>query len=657
MVIVKRDSIKVTTEEAAMPTPPDGGWGWVVVFASFMIHVVADGVTYTFGIFYYEFLKYYGESKGTTAWVASIMVGTTYCIGPIASGLTKRYGCRAVTIAGSILAAAGLMLSTLAPNVLTLFFTIGILTGAGLGLMYLPSIVSVTCYFEKQRAFATGVAVCGSGMGTFALAPLTEYLVEAYGWKGSMLIIAALVLNCTVFGALFRPLESSCPKRKSVALIKNHELPKLRLSNGTLNNGRLSITDDGVTPSTPLMFQANGRPSIDDQSKKNPEDTISNDSRLTNGFINHSKSLDITPKMILPPGYSTNPSTPLESNGVNKDIVLRSNGITQDRKNEGLRNSLMLPTDFLRRKVEGTPLSSFVCSSASLAQTHKELSQLEYSCSQSHHGGLMYRKDIFYSGSLVSLAKYRSHPNISYSTVWDNHEAQSKKNRFKCCPKEMRDALEEMTNFSLLKNPIFLMFAVSNFLTSIGFNVPYIYTKDRVTDMGLTSEEDASFLLSIIGISNTVGRVTLGYLSDRPWVNRLWIYNVSLLICGLSTALSCYALDYSLMAVYCATFGATAGAYVSLTSVILVDLLGLDKLTNAFGILLVFQGVSCLIGPPVTGWLYDFLGSYDPGFFMSGAMIAISGIMLFLVPCISKPPSIHVSDPEDPKPKTAESSA
>ncbi|KAF8767570.1 Monocarboxylate transporter 12 like protein [Argiope bruennichi] len=658
MVVVKRDSMKKASEEATMPTPPDGGWGWVVVFASFMIHVVADGVTYTFGIFYYEFLKYYGESKGTTAWVASIMVGTTYCIGPIASGLTNRYGCRAVTIAGSILAAAGLMLSTLAPNVLTLYFTIGILTGAGLGLMYLPSIVSVTCYFEKQRAFATGIAVCGSGMGTFALAPLTEYLVEMYGWKGSMLIIAAMVLNCTVFGALFRPLEASCPRKKVLPVIKNPELPKLKLSNGTLSNGRLSVTEDGISPSTPLMFQANGHATTEGESKKHSEDTVSNDSRLTNGFINHSKSLDITPKMMLPPGYSTNPSTPLEANSVSKDNILRSNGCTHDKKTDStLRNSLMLPTDFLRRKVEGTPLSSFVCSSASLAQTHKELSQLEYSCSQSHHGGLMYRKDIFYSGSLVSLAKYRSHPNISYSSVWDNSESESKRSRFKCCPKEMRDALGEMTNFSLLKNPVFLLFAVSNFLTSIGFNVPYIYTKDRVTDLNLTTAEEASFLLSIIGISNTIGRVTLGYLSDRSCVNRLWIYNVSLLICGLSTALSAYALDYSLMATYCATFGATAGAYVSLTSVILVDLLGLDKLTNAFGILLVFQGISSLIGPPITGWLYDFLGSYDPGFFMSGTMIAISGIMLFLVPCLQKPPTVHLPDPEDPKPKTAETSA
>lgn len=52
-----------------------------------------------------------------------------YFTGPVASGLTNKYGCRAVTIAGAILAAFGLMLSTLSPNVLFLFFSIGICTG------------------------------------------------------------------------------------------------------------------------------------------------------------------------------------------------------------------------------------------------------------------------------------------------------------------------------------------------------------------------------------------------------------------------------------------------------------------------------------------------------------------------------------------------
>ena len=86
--------------------------------------------------------------------------------------------------------------------------------GFGLGLIYLPAIVSVTCYFEKKRSFATGIAVCGSGVGTFIFAPLTEVLVNQFAWKGAMLIISALTLNCVIFGMLFRPLEA--PRKKAL---------------------------------------------------------------------------------------------------------------------------------------------------------------------------------------------------------------------------------------------------------------------------------------------------------------------------------------------------------------------------------------------------------------------------------------------------------
>ena len=64
-----------------IPVPPDGGWGWVVVFASFMIHVIADGIVYSFGIFYSEFLHYFESGKGDTAWIASLMVGITFVSG------------------------------------------------------------------------------------------------------------------------------------------------------------------------------------------------------------------------------------------------------------------------------------------------------------------------------------------------------------------------------------------------------------------------------------------------------------------------------------------------------------------------------------------------------------------------------------------------
>ena len=53
--------------------------------------------------------------------------------------------------------------------------------------------------------------------------------------------------------------------------------------------------------------------------------------------------------------------------------------------------------------------------------------------------------------------------------------------------------------------------------------------------------------------------------------------------------------------IYAAFFGFFSGGYVGLTSIIIVDLVGVDKLSDAFGVLLLFQGVAVAIGTPIAG--------------------------------------------------------
>ncbi|CAG2067442.1 unnamed protein product, partial [Timema podura] len=87
---------------------------------------ITDGVTYSFGVFYIKFLDYFQEGKGATAWIASILVGVTLCSGPISSSFVNRFGCRLVTIGGAILGSVCMALSIFAPNVTTLYLTIGV---------------------------------------------------------------------------------------------------------------------------------------------------------------------------------------------------------------------------------------------------------------------------------------------------------------------------------------------------------------------------------------------------------------------------------------------------------------------------------------------------------------------------------------------------
>ena len=61
--------------EYTPPLPPDGGWGWIVVMASLLCNIIVDGVCFSFGIFYVEFLIYFEESKAKTAWVGSLVPG------------------------------------------------------------------------------------------------------------------------------------------------------------------------------------------------------------------------------------------------------------------------------------------------------------------------------------------------------------------------------------------------------------------------------------------------------------------------------------------------------------------------------------------------------------------------------------------------------
>ncbi|GBP20929.1 Monocarboxylate transporter 9 [Eumeta japonica] len=68
-------------EFAEIPPPPDGGYGWVVVFASFMCNMVVDGIAYTFGIFLPQLVLSFGEGKGTVAWCGSLLSGVNLSAG------------------------------------------------------------------------------------------------------------------------------------------------------------------------------------------------------------------------------------------------------------------------------------------------------------------------------------------------------------------------------------------------------------------------------------------------------------------------------------------------------------------------------------------------------------------------------------------------
>ena len=83
-------SSATSSTNTSIPGAPDGGFGWVVVAASFFVNMIADGVTFSFGVMFDEFQNEFDCSKAKVAGVVSVFHALPLLSGPAATWLSDR---------------------------------------------------------------------------------------------------------------------------------------------------------------------------------------------------------------------------------------------------------------------------------------------------------------------------------------------------------------------------------------------------------------------------------------------------------------------------------------------------------------------------------------------------------------------------------------
>ncbi|CAL8304005.1 unnamed protein product [Lota lota] len=239
---------------------PDGGWGWVIVACCFMVTVCTRAVTRCISIFFVEFQAHFGGDYSGTAWIHSLVDCTTMLCAPLGSAIATRWSSRVSVVLGGLLSSSGLLLSSFCSSLEGLYLSLGILTGVGFALCYTPAIATVGCYFSHRKALAYGIAMSGSGIGTFLLAPAVQLLIDYYSWRGALLILSAFVANLCVCGALLRP----NPIRQSLDIEQQGKdckpIRERRLSSYFLSNRdyRFLLLPDFLCLAVSFLFLASG---------------------------------------------------------------------------------------------------------------------------------------------------------------------------------------------------------------------------------------------------------------------------------------------------------------------------------------------------------------------------------------------------------------
>uniref|UniRef100_UPI00398E59CF monocarboxylate transporter 5-like isoform X2 n=1 Tax=Pristiophorus japonicus TaxID=55135 RepID=UPI00398E59CF len=197
--------------------------------------------------------------------------------------------------------------------------------------------------------------------------------------------------------------------------------------------------------------------------------------------------------------------------------------------------------------------------------------------------------------------------------------------------KSVSVGVRHLIDFTLLTNPLFIIFTTCTFFSQLAYFIPYFHLVAKAKALGIEPFQ-ATLLISVAGIVEIVAQLISGYVADRNWTKKYQYHKVYLLFCGAVNLLSPPAQTFSTLMVYIVFFAIFCGGYLTLLLPVLVDFIGIDRIQKGIGLFQFFVGIGCLIGPPAAGILYDFTKNYDASFQLAGACYLLSCLVLFLVP-------------------------
>lgn len=338
-----------------------------------------------------------------------------------------------------------------------------------------------------------------------------------------MLITSGIVLNCIIFGALFRPLEPvkavvSVPmKVLSFNLFTNWVIDPLRLFSQP-SCAFIKILYDKF-----FLIKSFDNYSMDNFCKKLCKSFEDRNGLYSGVILTQFSEIEMFEFRFINVIFlsvhqdlSKNGKQPVTTNNSNEITITNGFGRPHSVSNVNHAKDRLLNGYHDTSNVMRVALSQPILNPKGLSNHGSD------SVGKTFGSGVMNRRDIFYQGSMENVRK-RSWVKIFSPKCWEILEkiwkpqifikwtkrlmiVYGSSGSFACsdeymmrrrasvrslpngtvhkpnestdchpCAGETLAIFYEMLELSLLKDPLFLLFTLSNFCTSIGFNVPYVY--------------------------------------------------------------------------------------------------------------------------------------------------------------------------------------
>lgn len=206
-----------------------------------------------------------------------------------------------------------------------------------------------------------------------------------------------------------------------------------------------------------------------------------------------------------------------------------------------------------------------------------------------------------------------------------------------CCKKKRSEKKEPNKFFdvTLLADPAYLVILLSSSTVAISCTNFIILLPSHAQNIGFDKARGA-YLLSTVAALDLVGRIGGSALCDLNLIPKSFYFVGGLLFSGIALVIIPFLQSYTVLSVVCAFFGLASGINNAVTTLVMAEFLGVERLMSTYGISLFVNGLLQLVGPPICGIWFE----KDKNFvhmFVTFGFIFIGGAALWVfMPIINR---------------------
>ncbi len=180
--------------------------------------------------------------------------------------------------------------------------------------------------------------------------------------------------------------------------------------------------------------------------------------------------------------------------------------------------------------------------------------------------------------------------------------------------------------FSMIRTRTFFLLYLALIFDGIAIFTAFVFIPVFAADLGATHAQGAA-LIAYVGAASVVGRLGLNALAPRFGLMNM--YKLSYILLLGSSIIWVNGHSYGALIAFAVLLGVGYGGIAAMTPAVAAVKFGIEGLGELLGFLFTAFGISCLVGPPLSGVLVDSTHDYKwPALVgLAGAILALGAVM------------------------------